>query len=152
MLVKGGLVTSTIPCCPVSGGRLMFPVWMGFRNSTSGLHACISQVNNIVPRTVMPGGTYSTSYLAEISLKVSQYDTYRAVTTEFSSRLVSIAFYPWQQNSSDLTYNFYTDPISIWMLLLSENHIIVIAIGDDYRFAFFGLVTKLWLKFQVLFY
>ena len=30
--------------------------------------------------------------------------------------------------------------------------IIVIAIGDDYRFAFFGLVTKLWLKFQGLFY
>ena len=30
-------------------------------------------------------------------------------------------------------------------------HIIVIAIGDDYRFAFFGLVTKLWLKFQGLF-
>ena len=29
---------------------------------------------------------------------------------------------------------------------------IVIAIGDDYRFAFFGLVTKLWLKFQGLFY
>ena len=29
--------------------------------------------------------------------------------------------------------------------------IIVIAIGDDYRFAFFGLVTKLWLKFQGLF-
>ena len=28
---------------------------------------------------------------------------------------------------------------------------IVIAIGDDYRFAFFGLVTKLWLKFQGLF-
>ena len=32
------------------------------------------------------------------------------------------------------------------------SHIIVIAIGDDYRFAFFGLVTKLWLKFQGLFY
>ena len=31
-------------------------------------------------------------------------------------------------------------------------YIIVIAIGDDYRFAFFGLVTKLWLKFQGLFY
>ena len=30
--------------------------------------------------------------------------------------------------------------------------VIVIAIGDDYRFAFFGLVTKLWLKFQGLFY
>ena len=30
--------------------------------------------------------------------------------------------------------------------------LIVIAIGDDYRFAFFGLVTKLWLKFQGLFY
>ena len=29
---------------------------------------------------------------------------------------------------------------------------IVIAIGDYYRFAFFGLVTKLWLKFQGLFY
>ena len=29
---------------------------------------------------------------------------------------------------------------------------IVIAIGDDYRFAFFGLATKLWLKFQGLFY
>ena len=28
----------------------------------------------------------------------------------------------------------------------------VIAIGDDYRFAVFGLVTKLWLKFQGLFY
>ena len=31
------------------------------------------------------------------------------------------------------------------------HHFIVIAIGDDYRFAFFGLVTKLWLKFQGLF-
>ena len=30
--------------------------------------------------------------------------------------------------------------------------LIVIAIGDYYRFAFFGLVTKLWLKFQGLFY
>ena len=30
--------------------------------------------------------------------------------------------------------------------------VIVIAIGDDYRFAFFGLVTKLWLKFQELIY
>ena len=30
--------------------------------------------------------------------------------------------------------------------------LIVIAIGDDYRFAFFGLVTKLWLKFQGLIY
>ena len=30
--------------------------------------------------------------------------------------------------------------------------IIVIAIGDDYRFAVFGLFTKLWLKFQGLFY
>ena len=33
-----------------------------------------------------------------------------------------------------------------------QDLIIVIAIGDDYRFAFFGLVTKLWLKFQGLFY
>ena len=30
--------------------------------------------------------------------------------------------------------------------------VIVIAIGDYYRFAFFGLVTKLWLKFQGLFF
>ena len=30
--------------------------------------------------------------------------------------------------------------------------IIVIAIGDYYRFAFFGLVTKFWLKFQGLIY
>ena len=29
--------------------------------------------------------------------------------------------------------------------------VIVIAIGDDYRFAVFGLVTKLRLKFQGLF-
>ena len=36
--------------------------------------------------------------------------------------------------------------------LVSYNRfIIVIAIGDDYRFAFFGLATKLWLKFQGLF-
>ena len=35
----------------------------------------------------------------------------------------------------------------MWMAI----PIIVIAIGDDYRFAFFGLVTKLWLKFQGLF-
>ena len=34
----------------------------------------------------------------------------------------------------------------------ADNFLIVIAIGDDYRFAFFGLVTKLWLKFQGLFY
>ena len=33
----------------------------------------------------------------------------------------------------------------------SSEDIIVIAIGDDYRFAVFGLVTKLWLKFQGLF-
>ena len=35
---------------------------------------------------------------------------------------------------------------------VSTANVIVIAIGDDYRFAFFGLVTKLWLKFQGLFY
>ena len=34
---------------------------------------------------------------------------------------------------------------------LHEISLIVIAIGDYYRFAFFGLVTKLWLKFQGLF-
>ena len=34
----------------------------------------------------------------------------------------------------------------------NDRPIIVIAIGDDYRFAFFGLVTKLWLKFRGLFY
>ena len=31
-------------------------------------------------------------------------------------------------------------------------NLFVIAIGDDYKFAFFGLVTKLWLKFQGPFY
>ena len=35
---------------------------------------------------------------------------------------------------------------------ICKHDLIVIAIGDDYRFAFFGLVTKLWLKFQGLFY
>ena len=33
-----------------------------------------------------------------------------------------------------------------------STELIVIAIGDYYRFAFFGLVTKLWLKFQGLFF
>ena len=37
-------------------------------------------------------------------------------------------------------------------LVSVEQTLFVIAIGDYYRFAFFGLVTKLWLKFQGLFY
>ena len=44
------------------------------------------------------------------------------------------------------TQNIFDQLIRIMIL------VIVIAIGDDYRFAFFGLATKLWLKFQGLFY
>ena len=43
-------------------------------------------------------------------------------------------------------------PYLVVPLIFTRVPLIVIAIGDDYRFAFFGLVTKLWLKFQGLFF
>ena len=47
---------------------------------------------------------------------------------------------------------WYMLPYLVVPLIFTRVPLIVIAIGDDYRFAFFGLVTKLWLKFQGLFY
>ena len=50
------------------------------------------------------------------------------------------------------TYQLYAGKMMGPPCDLSIHDVIVIAIGDDYRFAFFGLVTKFWLKFQGLFY
>ena len=69
-----------------------------------------------------------------------------------------------QQFVIDLYWNHYDRCICIFTLKNCYNGrelrykllyiyiiVIVIAIGDYYRFAFFGLVTKLWLQFQGLF-
>ena len=78
-------------------------------------------------------------------------DTYRCF---FDDRSITqlrfqIHDYVWNKNYDSIFGDLI--PLITANLLNANIKIIVIAIGDDYRFAFFGLATKFWLKFQGLF-
>ena len=117
-------------------------------------------INGIPPRTnvdhlYIQQNILSVNRLYYYNIGIFMYKFSNSMLPEmfdsFFSRIEDTHSYHTRQSSAKHLYVNFRSTSRGQRSCIYSSAIIVIAIGDDYRFAFFGLVTKLWLKFQGLF-